>query len=315
MHRAFLLPMLIFIAVAASPHDASAQAIRGDFVEIDKTDFPEARPDDNVRRYVWRAGMIGHESQLLLCGVNQEWSAERNDHQQYDDLSDSFYCRIYDEQQSKRVKCDWNEHRPNEESYNYLPYSWKWNSSGGIWQLEQMYGSDKFFHTTGDAIYGLWDVSCKRNASSDISDTISHASSDGRFVIPAPDGDGFYDTVYAETHGGFVEHHRPAFARASARVRRSSHWHYDYTGDLTLAIQMLGDGGWTDVATRTFTTTKDLHTYFLEAQVPELTDVRVQVRGKYHRSLLERAMLEFQDVRIFVEQCVPDVSNPGECLK
>jgi hypothetical protein len=118
--------------------------------------------------------------------------------------------------------------------------------------------------------------------------------------------------ILADIQGGFVEHIRHAYVRGEIRLARL---HSGVERDLTLAIQILENDGWNDHLTRRLTTSGSFQTYVIEGYVPPLTDVRLQVRADTPRSSGSNPYLySAEDGGIFVEQCVPDPGNPGECI-
>jgi hypothetical protein len=309
MHRSLLLPAVALGLVTALPSAASAQSAVtgikiakpkipvipiGPVIPIDPVPMP--LPDGAVRRYapMLHATVVGRESSLPLCGVADE--------------TDSPYYPVWQQRTWRCTDadgddCAWQSPvRPNEDEYWIRP--------------AEPYYNRNLLWPDDDAAFGVYGVHCRRNASSQSSDIVVSNNIEGRITTPAPYGPLRYlDSEYAVLHGGYVEHVEPAYARASVRVRRNDAWRTDYQGDLILAIQMLGDGGWVDVATREVTTTWSYRTYSVEAMVPELTDVRVLLRGKHDRQNHLGASLQVKWARIFVEQCIPDLSNPGQCLE
>jgi hypothetical protein len=128
--------------------------------------------------------------------------------------------------------------------------------------------------------------------------------------------------VLGHIQGGFVEHVRPAYVEAQVSVYRRQFialpWEVMNPNDLTLAIQVLGNNGWQDVVTRTFTSgpPPNFQAFSINGYVPELTDVRLEIRSRVSRQPFEEhAGYSVREGAMFVETCVPDAGNPGECLE
>jgi hypothetical protein len=117
--------------------------------------------------------------------------------------------------------------------------------------------------------------------------------------------------ILANVSGGTVEHIRPGLVRGRVDVRLFLM--AVRPDDLALAIQVYDGSEWVDYATEIATTQKTLGTFEVEAFVPESTDVRLQVRG-CTEGASRVPEYDLRRAEIFVEQCIPDQSDPGHCL-
>jgi hypothetical protein len=117
--------------------------------------------------------------------------------------------------------------------------------------------------------------------------------------------------VLANIAGGTVEHIRPGLVRGTVEIRLGRM--FVRPDDLALAIQVYDGGAWVDYETEIATTQKTLGTFGVEAFVPESMDVRLQVRG-CTEGMSRVPEYDLRRAEIAVEQCIPDESNPGQCL-
>jgi hypothetical protein len=156
----------------------------------------------------------------------------------------------------------------------------------------------------GSALYGVWGIGCMSSGASGGADDI----------LTSSNVEGGFGDEFAFVDGGTVEHVRPGLVRGSVMMMLPPGGYLPRKeGDLVLAIQIYGDNGWEDFATRTFTVETTLTTFEVEAVVPELTDVRLAVRADATRGHLGVGY-DLRDARIFVETCIPDQNQPGTCL-
>lgn len=105
---------------------------------------------------------------------------------------------------------------------------------------------------------------------------------------------------------GFSDHIRQAFARGTIIAQI-------YSGSqVTLLIEQLKSDRWHLVASKTTISQGSSSGIFeVTGYVDPSADVRMAV---LFRSADESAEVTLRDVRLFVEQCVPDTSRPGQCL-
>jgi hypothetical protein len=121
--------------------------------------------------------------------------------------------------------------------------------------------------------------------------------------------------LLAELVGGDVEHIRPALVRAQLNAGYNAYsGPRNISGDLVLALQVYGEHGWEDFKTVTRTTGPQPALYEVESIVPEGSSVRLQVRGAQSCQDQYGDAYDIRSMRILVETCIPDQSNPGTCL-
>jgi hypothetical protein len=197
-----------------------------------------------------------------------------------------------------RQECVWSGNRPADAEYQIWP-----KYPHNVLPREMVWPS-------GTAVYGLYAYTCTRNPSNPNHDQVRSASIEA--LTRNADG----DMLVAHLSGGFVEHIRPAYVEASISLARDGRWENDasWDDDLELAIQVLRDQGWQDVVTSTpVKTDATQRTYRVQGDVPQLHDVRLEVRYHEYPDSYQ-SVYNVTDSSIFVETCVPDAGNPGECL-
>ncbi len=257
---------------------------------------------------ILRDGVYGREHSLPLC----DWSTEERTLLQFmADHDETWVCTSMDD----RAACTWSGYAPSTSRYWFHP------------RHEPRWDGDTYYHEALDlrwpdatSLYGTWNMSCAAPGRRKPGPTplpgrhrVLGSVIEGRAVSPTCTGaDPARDVILAELDGGTVEHIRPGYVRGSVQIARSPYW--APLDDLRVAIQGYTDGDWHDLATTAATTTLAPETYAVEATVAELTDVRLQVRGRIRCNAQYGTGYDLRDARLFVEACVPDVSNPGECL-
>lgn len=265
-----------------------------------------ASPDDVVNVN----GIYGREHSLPLC----DWTSDERSLVQFMfDQDETWQCTSM----ADRSACTWSGYVPATSRYWFHP------RRDPRWQDDTYYryGLDLVW-PDASSLRGTWSMSCQRPVRRRGEPppipgrhVVLGSVVEGRVVEGAPICTGSIpstDVIVAEVDGGTVEHIRPGYVRGSVQIARSSYW--AQLDDLRVVIQGRVDGQWQDLATRAAATTLAPETYAVEALVPELTDVRLQVRGKVRCNAPYGTGYDVRDARLFVETCVPDVSNPGACL-
>ena len=296
----------------------------------DGPDDTDDRPDDPVERpprqptkptipgYVLVNDAYYREATLPLC----EWGqGERSFHDQFirqdGDQKSHWTClgtRSYDPETHGYLNdtCSFSgppDFRPLDAVYTLVPFDW--------WEIL----SADLEWPNGTAGYGAWGIRCDRNASSAaLRDIVASSTFEGipwqGSSCPAWPNPGNRSTLIAELVGGDVEHVRPAIVRAQANIGYSAYaGPRNIQGDLVLAIQVFGSAGWQDFKTVARTTGPTPSVHEVEATVPEGSFVRLQVRGtqKCH-GVQYGDGYDIRNLRIQVEACIPDQTNPGSCL-
>jgi len=257
-------------------------------------------------------GIYGREHSLPMC----DWTTpDRSLYFQfmYDNYDETWVCTSM----ADRSSCTWSGYEPATSRYWFHP------RRDPRWQGDTYYrhGLDLVW-SDASSLRNTWSMSCERPvrrkgmpAPVPGRHLVLGSVVEGKRVEGAPSCGGSVtgiDVIVAEVDGGTVEHIRPGYVRGSVQIARSRYW--APMDDLRVVIQGHVDGEWQDLETRSATTTLAPETYAVEATVPELTDVRLQVRGKLPCNAPYGTGYDVRDARLFVETCVPDVSNPGECL-
>ncbi len=167
------------------------------------------------------------------------------------------------------------------------------------------------------SMYGVEKVSCGYDTASipavDIPGATSLRGVDAG-LAPAPWASNRWIKL-AEVYGGYVDHVRPALVRATTKARMNT---ATLNGNFMVVIQVLqaGPGGmpsWTAVKTDEFPITADLTALESSTFVPVHSDVRVQVYARLPPPLVAAAVFDLRDTSLFVEQCIPDPTEPDKC--
>jgi len=104
---------------------------------------------------------------------------------------------------------------------------------------------------------------------------------------------------------GFADHIRPAFARGTIVADVVSDG--TQSPKMTLVLEQFVGGAWSAVSQVTSTDIGSPAAYEVSGYVEPSVDVRVRIEFLSFDARLH-------DARLFVEQCIPDVSRPGQCL-
>jgi hypothetical protein len=255
-------------------------------------------------------GLYGREHTLPLC----DWTTEERSLLQFiDGANETWVCTSVADGQP----CTWSVYEPSSARYWFHPRReprWQGDTSYP-WAMDLSWPD-------GSALYGAWNMTCDlpfhikgEPAPIPGRHRVVNSTVEG-YVVPGTPGCSGTDpstfVILAEVDAGTVEHIRPGYVRGSVQIARSRYW--DPNDDLRVVIQGRVDGQWQDLATTYASTTTAPETYAVEALIPELTDVRLQVRGRIRCNARYGTGYDLRDARIFVETCVPDQSNPGACL-
>ncbi len=259
---------------------------------------------------VFRAGLYGREHSLPIC----DWSTRDRTLLRFivdpeEVRYGPFSCRKLDGGQDS---CTWTgsgaARSPSNSEYRIVPRD-----------IDSSHYQETFSWPDGSGLYDAYHMQCRRPRRLGGHQVVS-TSVDGQRIPGGETCDGFddpspwMDVVLADVDAGTVDHVRTAYVRGSVTLALGEGEMDRMGDDVELAIQQLVDGVWRDAAVAVATAEAYQQTVVVEGELEPLADVRLQVRGRYRCFGQGYVGYDIRDARIFVETCVPDQSNPGECL-
>jgi hypothetical protein len=277
------------VAIAASA--ATAETVWGarqrdpdgpDGPEPEEPEEPAPRPPRTDEEPESIPGPIyGRESSLALC----EWSTP------YEPDPDVWACSPAEGEPTDDT-CTWAGGKPADTTYSVVPIDQP------PWYMRDLEWLD------GSVLYSVWAIDCESSGTDGgAADIVVRTNVEGRTE----------SRELGYVTGGVVEHIRPALVRGSVMIRLPSQHLPRLANDLELAIQVLGEEGWVDLATATHTVEETLTVFTVEADVAPGLDVRLAIRAEASRGPVGIGY-DLRDARVFVEMCIPDENQPGTCL-